>query len=68
LAKNWQDSNLLRGFATNRVRKRGKSRCLLASIRLAEVLFATQKASLILFSFGRFEPASWLGFDFHIFT
>ncbi len=48
LAKNWQDSNLLRGFATNRVRKRGKSRCLLASIRLAEVLFATQKASLIL--------------------
>ena len=35
-------------LVVNRVRKRGKSRCLLASIRLAEVLFATQKASLIL--------------------
>ena len=35
---------LFRGFATNRVRKRGKIRCLLASIRLSEVLFALAKS------------------------
>ena len=39
---------LLHDFVVNRVRKQGKCRCLLASIRLAEVLFAQQKASLIL--------------------